>query len=186
MIGLHFLPKLKRHEYPEPRFKKISKGHPASKKAFQLKYTWSLLFSIFGVVAIFLAVSYWKLYENYQIFRQLALRNRPELLIHLERELTLFVFFAVVLAAGALFICLAIGWEITGKILKITFPSERPASASFYASSHPRELLRHEVEQEIVLAKKINNNMAPFETQPSVISDPSAEILQLPSGRRAS
>ena len=71
---------------------------------FQFKYSWYYVLAVVGPFLVFALPCLFYAYQNYQIFIQLAYDVRPDLLPHLERELTMMLgLFAFAVLAATLF-----------------------------------------------------------------------------------
>jgi len=93
--------------------------------SFQRKYTAFLLAAIFGAVALFLAVASYQMHSNYVIFRQLAFDTSPELVSHMEREMTEFGLMVVATLVAVFAFCLVIGMRMTANIVRPLIHLER-------------------------------------------------------------
>jgi len=101
------------------RTRVIKKGlWTASHTAFRWKYTVFLIAAVFGTMILFLGVASNSMYQNYEIFKKLAFETNPELVGHLEREITWFGIFLVATASAVFLFCLGIGLRMTSNIIK--------------------------------------------------------------------
>lgn len=97
----------------------------ASHRSFQWKYTGFLIAAVFGTVSLFLGVVYYQVLQNYDIFRQLAFANSPELVMHLDREVTEFGLFISATLVAIFSFCLVLGLRFTGNVIKPVIHLER-------------------------------------------------------------
>lgn len=68
-------------------------------KAFQYKYCWYMITAVAGGAILFLLPAYYFITQNYELFKSLAYDVQPQLVEHLEREVTwLQVFLGVAFA----------------------------------------------------------------------------------------
>jgi hypothetical protein len=98
-----------------------SEGH----RKLQWKYTAFLIAAIFGTVSLFLGASYFQLRQNYDIFKSLAFDTNPELILHLERELTAYGLFMFATLSSVFTFCLVLGLRITGNMIRPVIQLER-------------------------------------------------------------
>jgi hypothetical protein len=71
-------------------------------KAFQYKYSWYMITAIVGATLLFLLPAYFFITQNYELFKSLAYDTHPNLVAHLEREIT---WLKVFLAASVVLLC---------------------------------------------------------------------------------
>lgn len=57
-------------------------------KSFQYKYSWYMVTAFAGGALIFLLPAYYFITQNYELFRNLAFDTHPQLVEHMEREIT--------------------------------------------------------------------------------------------------
>ena len=96
-----------------------------SHRRLQWKYTAFLIAAIFGTVSLFLGASYFQIRQNYDIFKALAYDTNPELVIHLERELTEYGLFMIAALASVFTFCLVLGLRITGNLIRPAIQLEK-------------------------------------------------------------
>lgn len=71
-------------------------------KAFQYKYSWYMITAIVGATLLFLLPAYFFITQNYELFKSLAYDTHPNLVAHLEREVT---WLKVFLGVSVVFLC---------------------------------------------------------------------------------
>lgn len=71
-------------------------------KAFQYKYSWYMITAIVGATLLFLLPAYFFITQNYELFKSLAYDTHPNLVSHLEREVT---WLKVFLGVSVVFLC---------------------------------------------------------------------------------
>lgn len=94
-------------------------------KNFQLKYTLYLLAAVAGAILIFTIPSWYFIQQNYQVFYSLAYDTQPQLLDHLEREVTWLGFFFAFSQIATVGFCFWVGLKITGSIIGPIWALER-------------------------------------------------------------
>lgn len=57
-------------------------------KAFQYKYSWYMITAVAGGAILFLLPAFYFINQNYELFKSLAYDTHPNLVAHLEREIT--------------------------------------------------------------------------------------------------
>jgi hypothetical protein len=92
------------------------KGVLNSDAIFRRKYTGFLITSVFGAVLFFMSVVLYNTVSNYEIFKRLAYLVNPELVSHIERELTgvYILYFAGL--TSILGLCFLVGYKITKNV----------------------------------------------------------------------
>jgi hypothetical protein len=96
-----------------------------SHRRFQWKYTIFLLVSIVTTVAVLFSFIAWNLLQNYDIFKQLAFDTNPELVQHLEREVTWFAIFLAACFVAVAALTLFIGLRMTKNMVRPLIHLER-------------------------------------------------------------
>ena len=91
----------------------------------QWKYTFFLIAAIFGTVSLFLGASFFLLRQNYSIFKTLAYDTNPEMISHLERELTEYGLFMLATLSSVFIFCLVLGLRITGNMIRPVIQLEK-------------------------------------------------------------
>jgi len=97
----------------------------ASHRSFQWKYTGFLIAAVFGTVSLFLGVAFYQIQQNYEIFKELAFNTNPELVLHLDREITEFGLFVLATLAAVFSFCLVLGLRFTANVIKPAIHMER-------------------------------------------------------------
>lgn len=94
-------------------------------KNFQLKYTLYLLSAVAGAILIFTLPSWYFIQQNYEVFYKLAYDTQPQLLEHIEREVTWLGFFFGFSQLATIAFCFWLGLRITGSIIGPIWALER-------------------------------------------------------------
>jgi len=96
-----------------------------SHRQFRWKYTGYLLATTIGTLFLFLGVTVSNFIQNYQIFKKLAFDLNPQLVLHLEREVTWFLIFLAVSVVAIASLTFLIGFKMTTSILRPLIHMER-------------------------------------------------------------
>jgi hypothetical protein len=92
---------------------------------FQYKYSWFYVLAVVGPFFVFALPCLYFANENYQIFTQLAYDVRPDLLNHLEREMTLLFGLFAFAVLGTTFFCYWLTVRLMGLIAGPIWAIER-------------------------------------------------------------
>jgi len=86
-------------------------------RKFQLKYTAILLVAVLGAMVPVSFINLYFLNENYRIFIDMSLNQRPDLLAHLEREKIWINVFVITLIFGVSVFCVYYGLRLTARLI---------------------------------------------------------------------
>ncbi|MGZ3770113.1 MAG: hypothetical protein ACXVCP_13835 [Bdellovibrio sp.] len=86
-------------------------------KSFQYKYIWYMVTAVAGGAMLFLLPSYFFVNENYELFKNLAYDSHPNLVQHLEREVSWLRFFLISSFAFLIGITLLLSIRMTKNLL---------------------------------------------------------------------
>lgn len=92
---------------------------------FQWKYTLSLVAYLLISISFFVAPSWYFLSQNYAIFESLAKVTQPELLPHLQQEMTWMVGFAIFSLLSLVSVTIWVGLKMTANIIGPLISMER-------------------------------------------------------------
>lgn len=107
------------------KFKYRKSGAHLLYKSFQLKYTMYLLAAVAGSLLIFTVPSWYFLQQNYEVFYNLAYDTQPQLLEHLEREITWLGFFFGFSLLSTVGFCFWLGIKLTTSMVGPIWALER-------------------------------------------------------------
>ncbi len=118
-------PRLSPFEQKAERLKNNQKSLRNLYQKFQYKYSWFYVLAVIGPFFVFALPCLYFVQQNYQIFTRLAYDTQPDLLNHLEREMTLMIGLFAFAVIGTTVFCYWLTIRLMGLIAGPIWAIER-------------------------------------------------------------